>query len=51
MPRFEMPTFSIGTLIALLVLVAVFVLLITNEPVDREILLAMIGGLALARIL
>lgn len=48
--NFTMPTFSIGSLIALIILVVVIVLFVIDEPLDKNIVLAMIGGLALARL-
>ena len=48
--RFEMPPFSIGMVIALVVLVLVVVLLVLDEPLDAHVVLGLIGALALARI-
>jgi hypothetical protein len=44
-------TFGIGWLLALLVLIAVFVIWLAGEALDREVVLALFAGLALARLL
>jgi len=48
--NFQMPAFSIGTVIALVVLVLVVVLAVVDEPLDENIILALFGALAVARL-
>lgn len=48
MPQFQ---FTIGWLIALLVLVIVVVLAVIDHALTRDLLLACLGGLALSRLI
>lgn len=47
---FAPPTFSIGWLIALLVLVVVLVFWISGSPLTRDWLLALLAALAVSRL-
>ena len=48
--NFTMPAFSIGSLIAVVVLVLSVVLLVIDQPLDKNLILGMIGALAIARL-
>lgn len=47
----SIPGFGLGWIIALLVLVAVFVIWVADATLDRDRILILIGALALARLI
>lgn len=48
--NFQMPAFSIGAIIAVIVLVLAVVFAVIDEPLDREIILGFVAALAIARL-